>query len=325
MARLIESVFGHEEEIKSLIQLKKNNRWPHAFLFVGPAAIGKRKLALAFAQMLICDQSEVACGTCGPCLRVAKEQSENLIVIEPDTSLSKPVIKVDAIRTVLDALSLSSLGGNRVILINEAHLMNQQAANTLLKTLEEPFENVYFFLIGQSVQQFLPTIRSRSQVLRFASLSTNSLKRIKPGLPEWAYASSRGQVDRLVQMTSNEGLEKRADAFDFLQQFIEDTEFLNRPQWRVQAKDRSWSTMTIAAWLQVICDALIFKAQSRSDSAKAVISDIQAAQIQKLAPVTSEKLLKLSNFLIQAEKDISGNLDPVLVFEKMWVDYARVG
>jgi DNA polymerase-3 subunit delta' len=324
LARLIESVFGHEEQIDSLVQLKAQGRWPHAFLFVGPSAIGKRKLALAFAQMLICVEADTACGVCGPCLRVAKEQSENLIVIEPDTALTRPVIKVDAIRALLDSLSLSGLGGNRVIIINEAHLMNPQAANTLLKTLEEPFENVYFFLIGQSVQQFLPTIRSRTQVLRFQSLSTATLRRIKPGIPEWAYQSSRGQIDRLVQITSNEGLEKRAEAFDFLQQFIEDTEFLKSPAWRLQAKDRSWSTMAILSWLQLICDALIFKAQDQADASK-VMSDIQSAQIQKLSPVSSERLLKLSDFFIQAERDIASNLDPVLVFEKMWVSYARVG
>lgn len=299
-----------------------NDRWPHALLFVGPSAIGKRKLALAMAQMLICEQSETACGICGPCLRVAKQQSENLTVIEPDTSLVKPVIKVDAIRALLDSLALASLGGKRVVLIDQAHTMNPQAANTLLKTLEEPFENVYFFLIGQSVQQFLPTIRSRTQVMRFNSLSPQILARIKPGLPDWAYRGSRGQVDRLMQLTSNDGLEKRADAFDFLQQFIEDTEFLKKGAWRLQAKDRSWSTMTIGAWLQVICEALTVKA---SPTTLAVMSDIQALQITKLAAVTSEKLLLLSDYLVQAEKDIAGNFDPVLVFEKMWVDYARVG
>jgi len=323
VARLIESVYGHEDIIDSLVQLKHHDRWPHAFLFVGPPSVGKRKLALAFAQILICEQADLACGVCGGCLRVAKQQSENLTVIEPDKSLAKPVIKVEAIRGLLDALSLSSLGGKRVILIDEAHTMNPQAANTLLKTLEEPFENVYFFLIGQSVQQFLPTIRSRSQVVRFSSLPTPTLRRIKPGLPDWAYRGSRGQVDRLTQMTSNEGLEKRAEAFDFLQQFIEDTEFLNSPNWRSQAKDRSWAALTISSWLQVIGDALIAKAQGPNGAQ--MVSDIQAAQLEKLAPVESRKLLKLSEYLVQAEKDIAGYLDPVLIFEKMWVDYARMG
>jgi hypothetical protein len=92
----------------------------------------------------------------------------------------------------------------------------------------------------------------------------------------------------------------------------------------LQAKDRSWSTMAILSWLQLICDALIFKAQDQADASK-VMSDIQSAQIQKLSPVSSERLLKLSDFLIQAERDIASNLDPVLVFEKMWVSYARVG
>ncbi|MFZ3229768.1 MAG: AAA family ATPase [Pseudobdellovibrio sp.] len=323
MARLIDSIFGHEEQVESLSQLKKNKRWPHAFLFVGPAATGKKKIALAFAQALICEKAELACGVCGPCLRVEKLQSENLIVIEPDTSLVKPVIKVEAIRSLLDALALSSLGGQRVVVINEAHTMNPQAANTLLKTLEEPFENVYFFLIGQSVQQFLSTIRSRTQVVRFPSLSIQNLKSIKPGLPDWAYQGCRGQVDRLIQMTSADGLTKRAEAFLFLEKFIEDADFFKDAQWRLLAKDRSWSTLTIGAWLQVICEALIFKAKPVDGDR--VMSDAQIAQIQKITPVPNEKLFKLSEDLIQAQKDIFANLDPVLVFEKMWVSYARMG
>lgn len=323
MARLIESVYGHEAQIDSLVQLKVQNRWPHAFLFVGANSIGKKKLAIAFAQILICEQADVACGQCGPCLRVEKLQSENLTLIEPDTALAKPVIKVEAIRDLLEALSLSSMGGKRVIIINEAFTMNPQAANMLLKTLEEPFENVFFILIGQSVQQFLSTIRSRTQILRFAQLTHANLKRIKPGLPDWAYQSSRGQVDRLVQMTSNDGLEKRAEAFSFFEQFVEDPEFLNDSKWRLQAKDRSWALLAVTSWLQLICDVLTFKAQDMKSSK--VVSEIQTIQVNKLIHVPNEKLLQLSDELIQAEKDISAYLDPVLIFEKMWVKYARVG
>lgn len=322
MARLIESVVGHGALIESLFQLKAQKRWPHAFLFVGPTAIGKKKIALAFAQILVCEKAETACGICGPCLRIAKQQSENLILIEPDTTLAKPVIKVEAIRRLLDSLALSSWQGSRVILINDAHTMNAQAANALLKSLEEPFENVYFFLLGPDVQSFLPTIRSRTQILQFYALAVNDLKKIKPGLSEWAYQASQGQIDRLLQLTSVEGIEKRTESFQFLEQFFNDSDFLLHANWRQQVKDKAWSLFAIQAWLQMLFQSL--KAKALAENISPAISDEHIKYFKILESVSSEKILELSNNLLQAEKEILSNFDPILIFEKMWVQYARV-
>ena len=323
MARLIDAVIGHTQIIDSLFQLKLQNRWPHAFLFVGPSAIGKKQVALAFAQVLICENADTACGNCGPCLRLAKLQSENLIFIEPDTSLVKPVIKVEAIRGVLESLSLASLHGSRVVIINDAHTMNPQAANTLLKTLEEPFENVYFFLIGPDVHQFLPTIRSRTQVLQFNPLQVEDLRKIKPHLADWAYQASHGQVDRLTQLTSSDGIEKRTEAFELLEHFFTDREFLMHTQWRQQVKDKTWTLAAIAAWLQLLSQSL--KAKALQQTSSSAVSIEHTKYFKMLEVIASSRLIDLSQSLVQAEKAILSNLDPVLIMENIWVTYARVG
>lgn len=323
MARLIESVVGHTQIIDSLFQLKLQQRWPHAFLFVGPSAIGKKQLALAFAQVLICEKSDTACGICGPCLRLAKLQSENLIFIEPDTSLVKPVIKVEAIRGLLESLSLASWHGGRVVIINDAHTMNAQAANTLLKTLEEPFENVYFFLIGPDVHQFLPTIRSRAQVLQFHSLLAEDLRKIKPQLADWAYQASHGQVDRLTQLTSSDGIEKRTEAFQLLEQFFNDRDFLMHSIWRQQVKDKNWTLAAIAAWLQLFSQSL--KAKATHQTGSSAVSIEHTKYFKMLEVISSQQLIDLSQSLLQAEKSILSNLDPVLIIENIWVNYGRVG
>ena len=323
MARLIESVIGHAENMQKLISLKTQGRWPHAFLFVGPHSIGKKKLALACAQMLICQKSETACGICGPCIRLEKEQSESLISVVPDTSLAKPVIKVEAIRTVLDSLSLASLSGARVVIIDQAHQMNPQASNALLKTLEEPFENVYFFLIGPDIQQFLPTIRSRCQIMGFRALALSELKTLKPGLADWAYAASRGQLDRLKQLTSADGIERRTESYDLLQQFILDKHFLQNNSWRSLVKDKTWTLITITSWLQMLYSAMM--AQALDAKGTTLLSIEHTKYFNQLREIAGEKLFQLADELVAAEKEILGNADPVLIFEKMWVHYARVG
>ncbi len=323
MARLIETVIGHEENIQKLTSLKMQDRWPHAFLFVGPHSIGKKKLALAFAQMLICQKSDTACGICGPCLRVEKEQSENLILVEPDTSLAKPVIKVEAIRTVLDSLSLASLSGARAVIIDQAHQMNPQAANALLKTLEEPFENVYFFLIGTELQQFLPTIRSRCQIMGFRALAQAELRALKPGLADWAYVASRGQLERLKQLTSADGIERRTESYQLLEQFILDKMFLQNNSWRAQVKDKAWTLLTITSWLQMLYSAMM--AHALDAKGTGLLSIEHTKYFNQLKEIAGEKLFQLADELVAAEKEILGNADPVLIFEKMWVHYARVG
>lgn len=320
MARLIESVIGHEIEIEKLMHLKQVGRWPHAMMFVGPSGIGKKKLALAFAQALVCEESVEGCGVCGPCLRIEKKQSESLIIIEPDSETAKPSIKVEKIRDLLERLSLASVSHARVVIIDQAHTMNAQASNALLKTLEEPSENIFFILIANDVHQFLPTIRSRTQVMRFSSLTYEQIRRVKPNLPDWIYRSSRGQIDRLELLSTQEGSEKREDALQFFEQFCDDEHFLTDKNWRDDIKDRSWALFCINCWLLLARDAVILK----NETQKFMLNTDQMERLKKLASASINKLLWLSHNLSLAEKDINANADSVLVFEDLWIKYARV-
>jgi DNA polymerase-3 subunit delta' len=225
MARINESTLGHKEQINKLIFLREKNRFPPSVAFIGPSGVGKKRVALSFAQSLVCENSQEACGHCGPCIRIEKQQSESLFIVKPDGEAAKPAIKVDDVRGLLDSLSLASIGKARVVVIDSAHLMNDQAANALLKNLEEPTENVYFILIANEIQQLLPTIRSRVQVIRFSGLVYEDVRTIKPNLPDWAYRSCRGQISQLEALTSKQGLSERKEALDLFEQFCFNDEF----------------------------------------------------------------------------------------------------
>ncbi|MBY0555319.1 AAA family ATPase [bacterium] len=320
MARVIESVVGHQNEISQLFQLKQAGRWPHAVMFVGPSGIGKMKMALAFAQVLVCDESPEACGLCGACIRIEKQQSESLTVIKPDPELTRPVIKVEKIRDLLDSLSLSSMGSARVVIIDQAQTMNPQASNALLKTLEEPSENIFFILITNDVHQFLPTIRSRTQVVRFTALTYDEVKKIKPALPDWTYRSCRGQIDRLELLSSPEGKAQREEALTFFDQFCSDENFLLDKTWKDSVKDRSWAQFSINCWLQMSRDAIILKTQAQ----KFILNTDQSERLKQLYSLSANKLGWLCQHLIAAERDINANADTSLVFENLWIQYARV-
>ncbi|MFA5371157.1 MAG: DNA polymerase III subunit delta' [Sideroxydans sp.] len=155
-------------------------RLPHALLLKGAQGIGKLDLALNFALSLLCEHPAgdgIACGKCNSCRWLEQDSHPDFRLIQPDVlnveeegvvkaSGKKPSreISVDQIRDLTSFSNLSShCGGYRIILIHPAEAMNSNAANSLLKTLEEPSANLLFLLVTHKPQQLLPTILSRCQ------------------------------------------------------------------------------------------------------------------------------------------------------------------
>ncbi|MBT4760635.1 MAG: AAA family ATPase [Bdellovibrionaceae bacterium] len=171
MSELWGRFLGHTKNKERFSKILQERRLPSTHIFVGPSGVGKRTFALALAQKLIC-QRGLGCGVCGPCIRVEKAQSENLLLVEPDGKS----IKVSQSTEILKFVSFQLIGSARVVIINQAHKMNPQAANALLKTLEEPEQDTYFFLVTETLLGMLPTIRSRSLVTQFGILSNNDVQ-----------------------------------------------------------------------------------------------------------------------------------------------------
>lgn len=148
---------------QSLWQWKSNNGMPHALLFTGAQGVGKKHLAAELAYSLICTaptHSGQTCGECSDCLLVKAGFHPDILFVEPEEP--GQAIKIDQVRHVVHFVNETALrGGYRVIIINPATAMNIYAANALLKTLEEPTENVLIILICEQSSRLLPTITSR--------------------------------------------------------------------------------------------------------------------------------------------------------------------
>ena len=155
------------------------SRLPNAWLFTGPAGIGKREFVHAVARSLLCEAPQThhqACGKCQAChwfdagnhpdwrlLTPHTEDEEAEEGKEPKAAKRKlPVIKIDGVRKVIEFAHLSAhRGGRRVVVVEPAEALNPAAANALLKVLEEPPEDVVFLLVSDAPQRLLPTIKSR--------------------------------------------------------------------------------------------------------------------------------------------------------------------
>ncbi len=178
---------------QQITRLLKSGRLPHAMILLGNQGLGKADFAMSLAHAVLCQQPAAdfqACGSCKSCQLLAANTYPDLYHVKPSapaTSKSKnPVlsIRIDDIRVLCDKLNQTSqYGGYRVAILEQAEHLTISAANSLLKTLEEPGENILILLVTARPHRLPVTIRSRCQILRFSqpdeSLSLSWLQQHK--------------------------------------------------------------------------------------------------------------------------------------------------
>jgi DNA polymerase-3 subunit delta' len=160
-----------DEQWRLLRQAVAQQRLPHALLLSGPPGLGKERFALSFAQSLLCrerDSEGVPCGVCRQCQLLHSGNHPDFQWLKPDAESKSGEITIEAIRNLTANASLTThAGGNKVIAIQPAHRMNKAAANSLLKTLEEPTPGSVILLLTDQPGRLLVTIRSRCQTVHF--------------------------------------------------------------------------------------------------------------------------------------------------------------
>ncbi len=219
-----QGIEGHDEVVQRFRTMLARGRLAHTFLFVGPPGIGKRTFATRLAAALLCPAREAEaldpCGVCPSCLQVAAGTHPDLLQVAKPAD--KSFIPLELFigpkekrmqQGLCHDISLKPfMGGRRVAIIDDADYLNEEGANSLLKTLEEPPARSVLILIGTSTDRQLPTIRSRSQTVRFKPLSVPLVTEllVSRGLvPERAMAQrladySGGSLTQAVELSDPE-------------------------------------------------------------------------------------------------------------------------
>lgn len=215
-----QGIEGHDDLVAQFRTRLTLGRLASTFLFVGPEGIGKRTFARKFAQTLLChvhDPVELnPCGRCENCVQIAANTHPDLLqVAKPADKSEIPVAafigpKERRMQEGLlhDIWMKPTFGGRRIAIIDDADALNEEGANSLLKTLEEPPPNAVLILIGTSLERQLPTIRSRSQIVRFQPLPAALVARLlvsqglidDPSQAERLAAHSDGSLSRAVSL-----------------------------------------------------------------------------------------------------------------------------
>jgi DNA polymerase-3 subunit delta' len=179
-------VVGHDWVVTLLKNSIASDSVSHAYLFTGPPHVGKSTLALNLAQALNCEDHDKPCGECVSCHKIREGVHPDVRTIDrhyqarllEKSSAQQRALRIDTVRTVQETVSLKPFEGQRkVFIIPEAETMTSEAANCLLKTLEEPPPYAVLLLTASDTRLLLPTIVSRCQVLRLRLVPTKIIER----------------------------------------------------------------------------------------------------------------------------------------------------
>lgn len=328
-----------------------NNQFAHALLLAGVAGTGKKALGFYLAKSLLCPSPQVnfktglkeACQleSCRSCqlFSSGNHPDFNHITLPED----KKIIPVDSIRELIQWSVLSSqFGGRKVIIIEPAEAMNPNAANSLLKTLEEPVDNTHIILLTNKKQALLPTIRSRCQTIDIALPAQNEalhwlqlMMEISPGNqqetnPQLLLSLVSGAPLRALEMAQGTKLDVRNRVVNDLLAIINDAadpvkiaELLFK-QAKIKAKGTKPKLLInaydVIYWLDSMVSDIVRLTHNCSPD---TITNIDLLDgLQHLADELHLKnLLQLSDLLNKAYYEIQGSININLLYEKLLIDW----
>lgn len=189
------NILGQDRAKNMVRRALAHGRMPHALLFRGPAGVGKRLFARGLAAALNCRGGQpgniplTACGTCSSCHKLQSGNHPDFLVVEPE----KDAIKIGQVREMSRAITYPPYESRyRVVLLEDVHAMQPAAANSLLKTLEEPPPGNILILTAEASREVLATILSRCQIVPFLPLTeVETLSIIKHLLPDAGEETAR--------------------------------------------------------------------------------------------------------------------------------------
>ena len=320
-----ESISGHCQIIAMLQTMLDKKRLPHALLFAGPSGVGKAMTARVLAASLLCGSKE-PCGSCSSCIAFTRQSHAGLFSIMPD----RGNIKIDQIRALNREASLgAALGEARVCIIHDAEKMTLQAANSLLKLLEEPPRNFYFILVASSAHALPGTILSRCLTANFRPLPPAVLAQVltERGFAchqaQAAAAISGGRFGQALKLLEPGGLDNRNKAL-----LIVETVTTQQGSWFFSEmtlfdKRSSNDHSEILRYMSMIFRDM---ALLRSSVNKELLlnSDCRDQLYQMACQWPEKSLIKASNRIRDAYRALASNANTKMTWEALILELAHM-
>src|SRR5512138_1763400 len=265
------NLIGNEWAVDMLKKHVADDATRHAYLFAGPPGLGRRTLALRFAQALNCQTPRapgIPCGECRDCKQIASMQHADMTVVQADSEGG--TLKVDQIREARRVLTLKPYQAkHRVALFLRFQEANDNAANALLKTLEEAPSYAVLILTADNPEQLLSTIVSRCEVLRLRPLEIEKVKRelesrrVESSQSKLIAHISGGRFGYALRLMEDPSmLEKRAERLNDLQNLISASRVEKFVYADKLSGDKESMRQAILVWLSYWRDVMLRTAQA---------------------------------------------------------------
>ena len=330
-------LLGHEWAVDMLKQHITHDSVRHAYLFSGPPGLGRRTLALRLAQALNCPQPVAPgepCGTCKTCQQIERMQYADLAVIQAEREGG--TLKVEQIRAIRQSLVLKPYQGNyRVALFLRFQEANANAANALLKTLEEAPAYVVLILTADTPEQLLPTILSRCEVLRLRPLPVQTVEDYlkeqgaDPANARLLAHLSGGRPGYALRlMHDQDTLDFRAQRLEDLQTLLQSTrrgrfayaeKLTQRKNENSEAKERLRETLLL--WLSFWRDVLLCNAGAQTPLVNVDCTEEVQALAGKLSLAEAHRLVADAEGAIDK---LERNVNARLLAEVLLLDWPKL-
>ncbi|ASV76528.1 DNA polymerase III delta prime subunit [Thermogutta terrifontis] len=339
-----QGIEGHDAIAERFRRAFVRGRIGGTYLFVGPPGIGKRTFAHKLAQVLLCEKPSkeafAPCNACSACVQVISGTHPDLLLISkpPDRSFI-PLEMLIGDRSergteragLVGHLALTPFSGRyRVAIIDDADYLNLEGANALLKTLEEPPATAVLILISNSPAKQLPTIRSRSQMIRFRPLPEEIAARllIEQGIvdnPDWARELIRladGSLARAAELASQELWELAAKwrkalstrRFDVTAWSDEVRGYLESAGKEAAVRRRALQQL-IGLTLEFFRQALRAVVSHSVKTAATSVGEEVIALLQSTPPLTEDVLHECLESCLAAYQDVERNINQALLID----------
>lgn len=343
--------YGNRQTITRIREMIARNRFPNAVILAGPEGAGKYTLSQMVAKTLNCleqPQSEALpdfCGRCSNCVRIAqaddldsrfaeavetregmreadKRESRILVQTHPEVLIVPPdppqmLIKVGQVRQVIESIFYKPVDARRKIVIFTESSFMKEAANSLLKVLEEPPEYATLILLTTNAGELLPTIRSRCVIFTLSALPTSELqsalaiarKELKPEQRELIARLANGAIGKASGFKIDEYLEARANAFTLLRAAIAGSDhsdlFKVTDTYRAGAEGRDKTDQLLRTLYALLEDLLMLKSGA-PDLVRNI--DIRGELGRLTQNVSFDWLVNASQSLAEVERGMRRNL-----------------
>jgi len=331
-------IIGHTKLVEFLKKSLSQEKYSHGYIFVGPEGVGKETVAKFFVHSIICQAAnkdnlamkEIPCYKCPVCQQINKKAYPDIFIIEKEQL--KQNISIEQIRNLQHFLNLKSfISSIKIALILEAETLSEEASNSLLKTLEEPYGNTIIILISSRPDLLLPTIVSRCQIIRFGLVPEKLIYKhlidmnVNRDLAKDITALTQGKVGKAINLVNSpEYLEYYENKID---QFIEIMKvdlaesfriisLMIPPKIKLQEITEELKAILLI-WKSVIRDQLLLKINLN----QLIVNKIRLEKLKKISQkYTFSKLTKLISDFDKTQLLLEKNINPKLLFENLVIN-----